>query len=85
MNVQPIPAFLAMIMVTALVAFVVANIWMPESIEPGVFKTTLYTIGVVAGGSVALSVLTFPTRRMPREDAKWSKCRSLPEARTQVD
>jgi len=57
-------------MVTALMIFVIVNIWMPDLIDPGVFKKTVYTIAILAGGSIAVSGLTFLAKRMPREDAQ---------------
>ena len=70
MNIKPTLVFFSVILVTVLMVFVVVNIWMPELIDPAVFKKTVYTIGVLAGGSVVVSALTFLARRTPGEEAK---------------
>jgi hypothetical protein len=62
MNIKAILVFCSVLMVTALMIFVVINIWMPDLIDPGVFKKTVYTIAVLAGGAVVVSALTFCVR-----------------------
>jgi hypothetical protein len=66
MNIKAILVFCSVLMVTALMIFVVINIWMPDLIDPGVFKKTVYTIAVLAGGAVVVSALTNGGRALTR-------------------
>jgi hypothetical protein len=68
MNIKAIFGLFSVLMVAVLMIFVIVNIWLPDLIEPGVFKKTLYTFGVLVAGSVVVSALVFLSRGTPRED-----------------
>ena len=70
MNIKATLVFFSVLMVTVLMIFVVVNIWMPDLIDPGVFKKTVFTFGVLAGGSVVVSTLTFLTRKESQSDTR---------------
>ena len=72
MNIKAIFAFFSVLMLSVLMIFVIVNISVPDLIDPGVFRKTVYTFGVLAAGSLLVCGLAFITRKPPHEDAEQS-------------
>jgi len=70
MNIKAILALSSVLMVTVLMILVVVNIWVPNLVESGVFKKTLYTFAVLTAGSLLVSGLSYVSSKAPGEETK---------------